>query len=83
MQGEVYNLASGREVTIAELAKLVFKALDHQGELLFDGIVPKGNPLNWRADIAKIESIGFTPNVKLEQGVKVFTNWCRAELIGV
>jgi UDP-glucose 4-epimerase len=83
MTGEVYNLASGREVTIAELATLVFGALDHQGELSFDGIVPIGNPLNWRADISKIESIGFTPNVQLEQGVKVFTNWCRAELIGV
>jgi UDP-glucose 4-epimerase len=83
MKSEVYNLASGREVTIAELATLVFDALDHQGELIFDGIIPKGNPLNWRADITKIESIGFTPNVQLEQGVRVFTNWCRAELIGV
>ena len=83
MKGEVYNLASGREVTIAELGKLVFDALDHQGELTFDGVVPKGNPLNWQADITKIESIGFVPNVPLEQGIKVFTNWCRAELIGV
>jgi UDP-glucose 4-epimerase len=83
MNGEVYNLASGREVTIAELATLVFNALEHQGELAFDGIVPQGNPLNWRADISKIEAIGFKPNVQLEQGVKVFTNWCRAELIGV
>ena len=83
MRGEVYNLASGREVKIAELGKLVFDALDHQGQLTFDGIIPKGNPLNWQADITKLESIGFTPNVPLEQGIKVFTNWCRAELIGV
>jgi UDP-glucose 4-epimerase len=83
MTGEVYNLASGREVTIAELANLVFGALDHQGQLSFDGVVPVGNPLNWCADISKIESIGFMPKVQLEQGVKVFTNWCRAELIGV
>jgi UDP-glucose 4-epimerase len=83
MKGEVYNLASGRESTILELATLVIDALEHQGELVFDGIVPRGNPLNLQADIAKIESIGFMPNVQLEQGVKVFTNWCRAELIGV
>jgi UDP-glucose 4-epimerase len=83
MQGEVYNLASGREVTIAELASLIFSALEHQGEPTFDGIVPKGNPLNWCADIQKIQALGFTPRVELEQGVKVFANWCRAELIGV
>ena len=83
MKGEVYNLASGREATISELAKLIFDALDHQGELTFDGIVPKGNPINWQADIAKIGAIGFMPQVQLEQGVKVFTNWCKAELIGV
>jgi UDP-glucose 4-epimerase len=83
MKGEVYNLASGRESTILELATLVLESLEHRGELVFDSIVPKGNPLNWQSDITKIELIGFTPNVQLEQGVKVFTNWCRAELIGV
>jgi UDP-glucose 4-epimerase len=83
MKGEVYNLASGREATISELATLVLEGVEHQGELVFDGIVPQGNPLNWQADITKIESIGFMPSVQLEQGVKVFTNWCRAELIGV
>jgi UDP-glucose 4-epimerase len=83
MQGEVYNLASGRETTIAELAHLVFDALDYQGELSFDGVIPKGNPLNWWADVTKLESIGFVPTVQLEQGIKVFANWCRAELVGV
>jgi UDP-glucose 4-epimerase len=83
MRGEAYNLASGNEVTIATLSSLVCETLDFQGEVIFDGVVPKGNPLNWRADIAKISSLGFEPEVALEQGVKVFTNWCRAELIGV
>jgi UDP-glucose 4-epimerase len=83
MRGEVYNLASGNEVTIAALSSLVCEALDYQGEIIFDGVVPKGNPLNWCADISKISAIGFEPKVALAQGVKVFTNWCRAELVGV
>jgi len=49
----------------------------------FDGIVPVGNPLNWKADISKLSDLGFSPTVSLEQGIKTFANWCRAELIGV
>jgi UDP-glucose 4-epimerase len=83
MQGESYNLATGREVTIAELARLLLDALAYDGKLEFDGNVPIGNPLNWRADIAKIKELGFTPSVPLEQGVRTFATWCRAELVGV
>lgn len=35
-QGEVYNLGTGIEVTIAELAELLLEALDYQGSLKFE-----------------------------------------------
>jgi UDP-glucose 4-epimerase len=83
MQGEVYNLGSGREVTIAELSGLVLHALEFTGAPQFDGVVPLGTPLNWQADITKLNAMGFTPAVALERGVKTFVDWCRAELVGV
>ncbi|MBD1874000.1 NAD-dependent epimerase/dehydratase family protein [Nodosilinea sp. FACHB-131] len=83
MKGEAYNLAAGREVTIAELAGLVLAALEYQGELKFDGKVPIGNPLHWQADISRLQALGFTPSVALERGVRTLANWCRAELVGV
>jgi UDP-glucose 4-epimerase len=83
MQGEVYNLANGREVYIDELAKLTIDALGLNCAFNFDGIVPVGNPLNWQADISKLQSLGFTPAVSLEKGIKTFATWCRAELVGV
>jgi len=83
MQGEAYNLAAGGEVTITELARLVLKALNYEGKLEFDNKVPTGNPLNWQADISKLQTLGFTPTVALEQGVQTFASWCRAELVGV
>lgn len=83
MQGEVYNLATGREVTIGELARLLLMALECDRPLSFDGMVPVGNPLNWQADLRKLQGLGFVPQVPLEQGVKIFANWCRAELVGV
>jgi len=83
MAGEVYNLGTGREVKISELVTMVLNSLEADFLPQFDGIVPIGNPLNWQADIAKLNSIGFNPTVELERGVKTFVNWCRAELVGV
>lgn len=83
MQGEMYNLGSGREVRIADLANMVLEALQSNFTPQFDGVVPVGTPLNWQADISKLQSLGFTPSIALEQGVKTFANWCRAELVGV
>lgn len=82
MEGEVYNLGSGREVTIQELANLVLEALAHRGNSQFDGIIPTGTPLNWRADVSKLKELGFTPSVSLEEDVRTFVNWCSAELKG-
>lgn len=83
MQGEVYNLASGREVSIYELTKIVLGSLEYEGIPQFDGVVPIGTPLNWRAETSKLAALGFSTSVALERGVKTFANWCRAELIGV
>jgi len=83
MQGEVYNLGTGIEVTIAELAELLLAALDYQGSLKFDGESSVGNPLNWQAEITKIQTLGFQPEVPLKQGIHTFANWCRAELVGL
>jgi UDP-glucose 4-epimerase len=83
MAGEVYNLGTGKEVKISELVTMVLNSLEEDFTPEFDGVVPPGNPLNWQADISQLKSIGFTPTVELERGVKTFVNWCRAELVGV
>lgn len=83
MQGEVYNLATGEEVMIADLANLILNALAIKLEPEFDGVVPVGTPLNWRADMSKLSKLGFSSHVALDKGVKTFANWCRAELVGV
>ena len=82
MQGEVYNLASGREVSILELASIILAALGSDLKPEFDGVVPSGTPLNWQADIGKLDTLGFTPAISLEEGLQTFSIWCRAELSG-
>lgn len=80
MKGEAYNLATGRETTIQELGKLILNSLNLDITMEFDGVIPTGNPLNWRADISKLQSLGFTPMLTLEKGVANYSEWCRTEI---
>lgn len=83
MNGEVYNVGTGREITIRELSKKVVHALDLDITPEFDQVEPIGIPLNWQADISQLQSLGFQDSVTLDQGLKTFVYWCRAELVGV
>lgn len=79
-RGEIYNLASGRETTIAELAALLLTALGSSVQPEFDQRATSGNPLHWRADITKISALGFHPTITLEQGLRATATWCASEL---
>ena len=78
--GEVYNVASGEEVAIKELAERLVAALGMDAEPVFDGVVPPGHPRNWRADITKLKRLGFSPKISLEDGLSSFATWCRSEI---
>jgi UDP-glucose 4-epimerase len=80
LEGEVYNVASGRETTIRELARLVAASLRADLEPVFDGEIPTGDPINWCADITKVRRLGFVPEIKLEEGVEDYCRWARTEL---
>jgi UDP-glucose 4-epimerase len=81
-RAEIFNLAGGHETTILRLAELAVSKCGRDIPIKFDGQKDTGNPLNWRADIGKLKKLGFVPKVSLEQGVEVYSQWCRAELIG-
>lgn len=82
MRGEVYNVASGEEVTMRDLSSMLARILELETEPEFDGVVPAGNPLNWRANISKLQTMGFSPSFSLERGLSASATWCRAELCG-
>lgn len=80
MEGEVYNVANGLEITINDLAKLIVSKLSSHVTIEFDGKVPKGVPLNWCSDNSKLQSLGFESNVSLNEGITEFTSWALKEL---
>ena len=79
-EGEIYNLASGTETTIRELATLLLRALGSEITPQFDGQRRAGDPLHWRADISRLQALGFQPQISRERGIAATAQWCAAEL---
>ena len=82
-EGEIYNLATGRETSIAELAEVLATALKREVRAIFDGRSRPGDPRNWRADISKLRVLGFQPALSLEDGLAQIAQWASAELAGI
>lgn len=77
MKGEIYNLASGTETTIAEAVKVYFAALNMPPRYQFNGVVRPGDPLNWCADITNLTKLGFAATTSLEQGLANTAAWLK------
>jgi UDP-glucose 4-epimerase len=71
----IYNIASGQETSIQELAELIVKEFNIDIPIVFNGITKKGDPKNWRADISKIRNLGFEPGYGLNDGIIKLKNW--------
>jgi UDP-glucose 4-epimerase len=76
--GEIYNVATARETTIAELVNLCAESLGVVASASFDGRERPGDPANWRANISKIAALGFAPAVPLRDGLRETCEWIRS-----
>ena len=69
MEDHLYNIGSGEELTILELANLVSKIVGFNGDLLWDKTKPDGTPRKL-LNSNKIKEKGFKSNISLEEGIK-------------
>jgi len=74
-QSEAYNLATGVETTIQDLASKLLNALDVTSSISFDGTVRQGDPMRWQADISRLSKLGFCPRISLAEGTRDYTRW--------
>ncbi len=79
LKGETYNLGCGVQISIRKVAELLISAMGMQRRLRFDGVVPRGIPLNWCADIQKIKKIGFAASISPEEGIRKYGKWFLSE----
>lgn len=66
---EHINVGSGEDVTILELAALVCDIVGFKGSIRHDLSKPDGTPRKLMSD-SKLRSMGWTPRIKLEDGIR-------------
>lgn len=75
---DVFNVANGEETTIRSVTEYFAKYSNLPNEKIhFNGVVREGDPLNWKADIQRISSLGYEKSVSIEDGIKDYTEWCK------
>ena len=80
-KSDVINVASGEEITIKRAAEYFVKQMFENKTIAFTNVVNEGNPDNWRADITKLKSLGFTPKTTIEEGLKRYADWLKINFV--
>lgn len=72
---EVINIANGKEQTIKDVVKLFYSFYDTKKTIRFRGENRLGDPINWVADIAILNSLGYKQSITIEEGLKQYVKW--------
>jgi GDP-L-fucose synthase len=72
--GDIINVGSGLEISVAELATLLSEIIGYQGELAFDSSRPDGTPRKL-LDSSRLNTIGWRPQMDLKAGLRDATSW--------
>jgi len=75
--GESINLANGEEYSIEFIAELYKSNLQSDQIINFNKVVKAGDPLNWKADISILKSMGYQPTKSIEQGINDYIFWVK------
>jgi GDP-L-fucose synthase len=69
---DIFNIGTGTDVSVLELANLMKDVIGFEGEYKFDTSKPNGTPRKWM-DVSKIEDLGWKHKISLKEGIrKVF-----------
>jgi GDP-L-fucose synthase len=74
MDEHLYNVGSGTDVTIKELALLIQKTVGHQGEIIWDSTKPDGTPRKLM-DVSKMNDMGWSAKTDLAEGILKTYQW--------
>ena len=70
----LYNIGSGKDLTINELAKVIQKIVGHKGEIIWDATKPDGTPRKLM-DTSKIKKMGWVYETELKEGIEKTYSW--------
>ncbi len=73
-ESEIINIGCGKEISIAELARLVKDVVGYTGEIKYDREKPDGMSRKL-LDVGKLKSLGWMPGLSLKEGIEKTYEW--------
>ena len=70
----MYNVGTGSDLSIKELAELVSGIVGFKGSLKWDSSKPDGTPRKL-LDVSKMTTVGWKASISLEDGIRSTYNW--------
>ena len=70
----LYNVGSGKDITIRELAETIQKVTGHEGNIVWDTEKPDGTPRKLM-DVSKMQNIGWEYSTELQEGIEKTYQW--------
>ena len=70
----LYNVGTGKDITIKELAEMIQMIIGHQGNIIWDDSKPDGTTRKLM-DVSKMKELGWQYSTQLEDGIKKTYSW--------
>lgn len=70
----LYNVGTGVDLTIKDLAEIIQNIIGHNGDIIWDTTKPDGTPRKLM-DVSKMHALGWQHQVKFEEGIRKTYNW--------
>jgi len=70
----LYNIGTGEDLSIRELAERIQRTVGHRGAIIWDGSKPDGTPRKL-LDVSKMHALGWKHRIGLEDGIRRTYAW--------
>ena len=70
----LYNVGSGKDITIKQLAETIQNVVGHKGEIIWDDSMPDGTPRKL-LDVTKMKALGWHYSIDLKEGIEKTYQW--------
>jgi GDP-L-fucose synthase len=70
----LYNVGSGKDISIKELAETIQQVTGHEGEIIWDTDKPDGTPRKLM-DVSKMKAMGWEYSTELKEGIEKTYSW--------
>jgi len=74
LKESLYNIGTGKDITIRELAETIQKITGHKGEIEWDSSKPDGTPRKLM-DVSRMKKAGWSYTTELEDGIRKTYDW--------